>query len=66
MFKSFLIPLGLSVWLLSAVVGCTDRDAGQSVAPGESSSGRTSHTGAPGTEFNPYDQQPNQTAVDNN
>ncbi len=60
MLKSFLCSFGLCVCLLSAAAGCNDVDEGQPVRP------QTSNNSTPGAEFNPYDQQPNQTALDNN
>ena len=60
MFQSFLGRLSLCVCLLAAVAGCNDVDDSQPVRP------QTSNNSTPGAEFNPYDQQPNQTALDNN
>lgn len=59
MFKFFLGKLCLSLCLFATIAGCNDVD---DTTP---TSGRNSHNGAPGSEFNPYDQQPNQTALDN-
>ena len=60
MFKTFFGCLCLSACLLCAAPGCNGPDDGRPPASPASDAGIQSG------DFNPYDQQPNQTAVDNN